>query len=231
MNTRTWLLLWVLVASVGCSGTATQATTPAPPAPFNMVWSSLVFPNTAVGATSSAAVAIGLWNTGSTSVPVTSVSDTNSVEFPWSTTCAVASVLPPNSNCAVTIQFNPSATGARSATLTINANASSQTFSLAGTGTLGATPQLTVGPKSGSSSTSFVLTLTGATPSGPLTLHTTYVPAPGLPGTSIASTTWTADSSGNVTVTSIGSAPGTYEVWFVDVASGLSTNHVLYSVQ
>jgi hypothetical protein len=134
-------------------------------------------------------------------------------------------------SCTVTTQFKPSALGAKSATLVINANTKDQTLSLTGTGVAAVNPQLSIAPSTGSATTLFVLTLTGATPSGALSLHTTYTPAPGNADITFSTTTWTADSSGQLTVTSSHDSPGTFENWFVDTTTGLSSNHVVSNVQ
>src|SRR5215471_3237214 len=64
-----------------------------------------------------------LSNTGANPVAIGSVTDTNFQEFPWSTTCAANAFLQGGTSCSVTTQFKPSALGAQSATLVINANA------------------------------------------------------------------------------------------------------------
>jgi hypothetical protein len=51
------------------------------------------------------------------------------------------------------------------------------------------------------------------------------------PASCFATTLWTADPSGQLTVTSSHDSPGTFENWFVDVATGLSSNHVISVVQ
>ena len=53
---------------------------------FVMTWGTLAFPSTGVGTTSTAPVVITLWNTGASAVPVTSVTDSNADEFPWTST-------------------------------------------------------------------------------------------------------------------------------------------------
>jgi hypothetical protein len=161
-----------------------------------------------------------LWNNGATAVAVGGVTDSNAGEFPWSTTCSVGGALAAGSTCAVTVHFSPSALGAQSATLVINANAMNQTLSLTGTGAQAVNPQLSIAPSTAPAGTPFVLTLAGATPSGQLSLHTSYTPASGEPDIPFATTTWTADASGQLTITSSHDSPGTFENWFVDTATG-----------
>jgi hypothetical protein len=172
-----------------------------------------------------------LWNTGTTSVAVGSVTDSNVSEFPWITTCPLGGALAAGATCTITAQFKPSALGAQGATLVISANAKEQTLSLTGTGVPVVNLQLSIAPSTGSATTPFVLTLTGATPGGQLSLHTTYTPAPGTAAIAFSTTLWTADPSGQLTVSSSHDSPGTFENWFVDVATGLSSNHVISVVQ
>ena len=174
---------------------------------------------------------VTLWNTGAAAVPVASVTDSNNDEFPWTTTCQLSGSLAANANCTVTTQFKPNALGAQTATLTINANSTSQALSLSGTGAANVNPQLSISPASGSASTVFALSVTAATPGGQLALQTIYTPAAGNPDISFAATTWTADASGRLTVSATSNSPGLYENWFVDVASGLLTNHIFHAVQ
>jgi hypothetical protein len=164
-------------------------------------------------------------------VAIGSVTDSNVQEFPWTTTCAINGFLPAGTSCAITTQFKPSGLGAQTATLVVNANGNSQTLSLTGTGTQTVNPQLSITPAAGSAATPFALMLTGATPGGQLSLHTTYTPAPGNAPIDFATTVWTADSSGQLTVTTTHDSPGTFENWFVDTTTGLSSNHVVSTVQ
>jgi hypothetical protein len=226
--------LLTLSALSGCAASSTQPTTtatPATPAPFTITWNSLTFPATNVGATSSTPLVATLWNSGSIGVAVAGVTNSNTAEFPWSTTCPLAGSLAAGSTCTITTQFKPAAAGVQTATLVIHANANDQTLSLTGTGTQAVDPQLTIVPSAGSASTPFTLTLTAATPGGQVALHTIYAPAPGNPDIPFATTLWTADASGSLSATSTHDSPGTFENWFVDVATGLSSNHVISSVQ
>ncbi len=195
-----------------------------------MTWGTLAFPSTGVGGTASSQVVIALSNTGASAVPVASVSDTNAAEFPFTTTCTVGGSLPSNSTCAVTALFKPAATGARTATLTIDANSTSQTFDLTGTGVAPVKPQLSIDLTTGPPGTIFTLSVSGATPGGTLTLSTVYT-AQGGPGTLSTSTGWIIDSAGNATIASNSDDPGTYDSWVVDATTGASSNHVIHIVQ
>jgi hypothetical protein len=218
------LVLSILVA--GCSSSTTSPSTTTTPSTFVMTWSSLAFPTTGVGR-KSAAVAITLWNTGTAPVPVASVTDDNTNEFPWTTTCQLGGTLAAASTCTVTVTFTPNATGAQTATLTINANSTAQALPVTGTGAT-IDPQITISSGGDAAPTVFLLSVTGATPAGSLELHTIYTPAPGNPNVAIPTTTWTADASGTVTASVTTDSPGTYEHWLVDLVSGLSTNHVFH---
>lgn len=191
-----------------------------------MTWSSLAFPTTGVGRTS-APVAVTLWNTGTAPVPVASVTDTNTDEFPWTTTCQLGGTLAAGATCAVTVTFTPNTLGAQTATLTINANSTAQALPVTGTGAT-INPQITISSGGDAAPTVFLLSVTGATPAGSLELHTIYTPAPGNPGGPFPTTTWTADASGNATASVTTDRPGTYEHWFVDLSSGLASNHVFH---
>ena len=196
-----------------------------------MTWNSGAFPTTVVGGTSGQAFVATLWNNGTAAVAIGSVTDTNVAEFPWSTTCTLGGALESGANCTVTAQFKPSAIGNQSATLTVSANAKDQTFALTGTGAAAVNPQVTITPATGSTTTPFTLTLTGATPGGQVSLHTAYTPAPGNDAIPFATTVWIADASGQLTVSSSHDSPGTFENWFVDTATSLSSNHVVSVVQ
>jgi hypothetical protein len=228
-------LLLLFLTAIGCSNntTATTAATPTTtqPATFTITWNATAFPATAIGTTSTTTVVVAMWNTGTAAVSIGSVTDSNAQEFPWTSTCAINGQLAAGSSCAITTQFRPSALGDRSATLDINADAKDQTLSLTGTGSQAVNPQLSIAPTTGSAATLFTLTLTGATPSGQVSMHTSYTPAPGNSAITFGTTIWTADANGQLTVTSSHDSPGTFENWFVDTTSGLSSNHVFSVVQ
>jgi hypothetical protein len=124
--------------SLTCNGTVSAA--PRVTAP-----SSLAFPSTQVGLTSAAQV-ISITNNGNSSLVFSSItlSGTNSGDFviALGTTCTTVS---PGANCAITLNFVPTAAGSRSATLNLidNASDSPQAVSLSGTAFTG-TPSLLV---------------------------------------------------------------------------------------
>jgi len=97
---------------------------------------SLTFPSQTVG-TTSAAQAVNLSNSGSAALSITSIAitGTNSGDFAQTNNCG--SSVAAGSSCTINLTFKPTATGTRSATLTVTDNASDspQTASVTGTGT------------------------------------------------------------------------------------------------
>jgi hypothetical protein len=96
--------------------------------------SSLTFTSQAVGGTS-AARAITLNNTGNAALSLTSIAftGTNPADFAQSNNCGAS--VAAGANCTISVTFTPTASGVRSAavTLTDNATGSPQTVSLTGT--------------------------------------------------------------------------------------------------
>ncbi len=197
-----------------------------------MTWPTLAFPSTGLGQKAATPVVITLVNNGAAAVPVASVTDSDTTEFPWTTTCSVGASLAAGSACAVTAQFTPGALGARTATVTIDANGSTQTFTLTGTGVAPVNPQASIAPADGTaSSTVFTFSVAGLTAGGQATLYTNYKPATGAPPQTFPAMTWTADGNGNLSVLSMPDAPGAYENWVVDSSSGVASNHVTHTVE
>ena len=116
--------------SVTLSGTGITSSPTADVTP-----TALTFTSQAVGA-ASAAQTVTLSNTGSANLTVSSValSGANASDFAQSSTCGGS--VAAGGNCAISVRFTPSASGARSGALTISDNASggSQTIALTGTG-------------------------------------------------------------------------------------------------
>jgi hypothetical protein len=117
--------------TVSLSGTGTSTS-----AGVSLSSTSLVFGSQPTQ-TTSAPQTVTLTNTGNATLSVTSlaVTGTNPGDFAQTNTCG-SSVLA-GANCTISITFKPSATGARTATLSIadNASGSPQAVSLSGTGT------------------------------------------------------------------------------------------------
>jgi hypothetical protein len=116
--------------SVSLTGTGTAAVASLSP-------SSLTFASQAVGATS-AAQTITLNNTGNSALSISSLAltGTNPNDFAQSKNCG--SSVAAGANCTISVRFTPSASGSRTASLSItdNASGSPQTVSLSGTGAL-----------------------------------------------------------------------------------------------
>ena len=134
--------------SGACSGTGacsvTMSAAKAVTATFNSSGSpavtltptSLSFGDVATGVTS-AVKTVTLKNSGKATLTITSIAitGTNSGDFPETKTCTGS--LAAGASCAIKVQFKPSATGARSAAVSITDNAagSPQQVPLSGTGT------------------------------------------------------------------------------------------------
>jgi len=97
--------------------------------------SSLTFAAQTVG-TTSAAKTVTLTNLGTTALTITSISitGTNATDFSQTHTCG--SSLAAGASCTMSVKFKPTATGARTASLSVadNASGSPQTVKLTGTG-------------------------------------------------------------------------------------------------
>jgi trimeric autotransporter adhesin len=104
-----------------------------PVASFNP--NSLTFANQNLG-TNSTAQTITLSNTGGASMTgiAISITGTNAGDFAQTNTCGTS--VAANANCTISVTFTPSATGARSASVTVtdNASGSPQAIALTGTG-------------------------------------------------------------------------------------------------
>lgn len=107
---------------------------------------SVSFGNQRVNTTSSPSV-VTLSNTGTASMAITSItlSGTNASNFAQTNNCGTS--LAAGANCAINITFTPSATGTRTATLSVvdNASGSPHNVSLSGTG---AVPVVSLSPTS-----------------------------------------------------------------------------------
>ncbi|MGW5355368.1 discoidin domain-containing protein, partial [Streptomyces sp. NPDC004031] len=113
--------------------------------------SSLTFATQAPG-TTSAAQNVTLTNTGSAAAAISSVAVSG--DFSQTNTCG--SSLAANASCTVAVKFAPTASGARSGTLTVTSSATNSptTVALSGTGTGSANTNLAIGrPTSESSHT------------------------------------------------------------------------------
>jgi hypothetical protein len=110
---------------------------------------SLGFGSQAVG-TSSAAQTVTLTNSGNAALTITAIASggTNAGDFGRTTTCPISpSTLAAGANCTLSVSFSPTASGSRTANITVtdNAGGSPRTVPLTGTGTA---PGVTLSPAS-----------------------------------------------------------------------------------
>jgi centrosomal CEP192-like protein/ASPM-SPD-2-Hydin domain-containing protein/HYDIN/CFA65/VesB family protein len=156
--------------TVGLAGTGAAANAPiATYAP-----ASLTFASTNVGSTT-AAQTVTLTNSGTAALTITGVSITgaNAGDYAQTNTCpASPATLAAGANCVISVTFKPTATGARTANVSVadNAAGSPQTVGLAGTGAAANAPAVTLAPTSltfasqnvGSTSAAQTVTLTNS---------------------------------------------------------------------
>ncbi|HEX5683180.1 MAG TPA: choice-of-anchor D domain-containing protein [Ideonella sp.] len=151
------------------SGTGVAAAAPT----ISLDASSLAFGNQTVN-TSSSAKTLTVSNTGSAALNFSAITLGGNAAADYSATggCAVGTAVAAGGSCTLSLRFTPSATGSRSATLTLASDASNgnATVSLSGTGQATATPQASLAPASlafgsvtvGTSSTARTVTLTNS---------------------------------------------------------------------
>jgi hypothetical protein len=112
--------------------------------------STVTFSSQTVGTTSTGQMVTVTAN-GNTAVIMASPAATASGDFQVSATTCSGMTLQPNGTCTVTVTFSPSATGARTGSLSVSSNASNnpQTANLTGTGSAAAAGTVTVTPTTG----------------------------------------------------------------------------------
>jgi hypothetical protein len=108
--------------------------------------SSLTFPNQAVG-TSSPVNGVTLFNTGSGTLTISSITVTgaNAADFSQTNNCGTS--LAKSASCTISVTFKPTVAGARAAAVSVadNATGSPQSVTLSGTGTSGG-PAASISP-------------------------------------------------------------------------------------
>ena len=186
-----------------------------PGASFNPT--SLSFGNQALSTTSTAKT-VTLTNSGNQTLTISSISitGTNSGDFSQTNNCG--SSLSQSGNCTISVTFTPSATGSRSASVSIsdNAGGSPQTVSLTGTGT--GTPQISFSPTSWSFGNQLVNTSS--------TAESITVTNPGNASLTISSVSITGTNAGdfsqtnNCSTVAAGSGSCTIQVTFTPSATG-----------
>jgi hypothetical protein len=208
---------------VSLSGTGTAALVSLSP-------TSLAFGNQAVG-TPSTAQTLTLSNTGNAALSITSLAltGTNASDFAQTNNCGAS--VAAGTNCTISVTFTPSASGSRTASVSItdNASGSPQTVSLSGTGTApvdGLSPtSLAFGNQSvGTPSTAQTLTLSNT---GNATLSITSLALTGTNASDFAQTNTCGSSVAanahctiSVTFTPSASGSRTASVSITDNASG-----------
>jgi 6-phosphogluconolactonase (cycloisomerase 2 family) len=140
-----------------------------------------------VGQSSSSQLAT-LTDTGEQSLSVNSITVTgsNAADFTATPTCAVPTVLSPNSTCTISIVFSPTAAGLRQASVTVSDNApgNPQAIPLTGTGVaplpaVALTPASMTFASTAQGATSLAQTIT-VTSAGVVTLHISSVVLSGV---------------------------------------------------
>ena len=121
---------------------------------------SISFGNQNVGTTSSVQM-VSLTNTGTAALTIASISITgaNAGDFAQTNTCGGS--VAPSANCSISVTFKPTATGNRSASVTITDNATGSTQSVSLTGT-GVAPAVSLAPASLTFSSQLVTIISAA---------------------------------------------------------------------
>jgi hypothetical protein len=202
-----------------CNGWPAPVYPPYPGSGVTVAPGALNFGSVPVGSTSSAQTVTVSNPTGS-AASVSSIAATG--DFAQTSTCG--SSIAANGSCTVSVTFKPTATGARTGTLTVNAGGTSNSVSLSGTGTSGGggSGTLTASPSSlsfgnqavGSTSTAQAVTVTNT---GSAAASVSQVSATGpFAATSGCGSSISAGASCTVNVTftptSAGAASGTLTV-------------------
>jgi len=129
---------------IALTGTGSAAAGPAP----TLAPTAAAFASQTVG-TTSAAKTLTLSNAGGGLATVNGLTmgGSNPGDFARSGTCSLGTALGAGASCSITLAFTPSATGARSATLTVSTDAGAvPVVALSGTGAAVAPPVLSAGP-------------------------------------------------------------------------------------
>ncbi len=198
-----------LLQTVPLSGTGISATVVFSP-------TSVTFANQSVGS-SSPATSVTLTNTGAAALTITSVSviGTNAGDFSQTNTCG--SSIAAGGSCSISAVFKPTASGTRTASISVSDSAAGSPQALALTGT-GVAPAVTLAPTSltfgsfsvGSSSSAQNVTLSN---SGNSTLNLTSITVTGLDPSDFTQT--------NTCGTSLAAATNcTISVTFTPIAAG-----------
>jgi trimeric autotransporter adhesin len=138
-------LLLMSACGSGGGGLA-QQTSQAPQ--LSLGQTSVSFPDTTDGATSSEIATVTLENIGNAMLSITNITDSDIKDFPGNTNCPNPGNLAPGASCTISIQFTPQSTGSLTAQITISSNAGTGIISLSGSGT--AASSCAISPEGGS---------------------------------------------------------------------------------
>jgi trimeric autotransporter adhesin len=201
-------------------GVAPQGTVSAP--------ASLAFGNVTVGTPSALSITVNNTAGGAINFSSFALSGSNSADFQVTGgTCSTATPLGASpASCTLAITFTPGAVAARSATLTINSNASNPAVSvnLSGTGTAAAVPVIQITPAGNLPITATV----GSAATNTLTVQNTGTANLTLSGLTVSPALFTRDASSTCTSTTTlaASATCTIVVRFSPSAAGSFTGTV-----
>ena len=170
-----------------------------------------------VVSTSSTAESITITNPGNASLTISSVTitGTNSGDFSQTTNCST--VAAGSGSCTIQVTFTPSATGSRSASISVSDNASGSPHTVALTGT-GTVPQISFSPTSWSFGNQLISTSS--------TAESITVTNPGTSTLTISGVSITGTNSGdfsqtnNCSTVAAGSGSCTIQVTFTPSAAG-----------
>jgi hypothetical protein len=193
-----------------CGGWPTPVFPPYPSEGVTANPSALSFGSVATGSTS-AAQNVTVSNPTGSAAAVSSVAATG--DFAQTNTCG--SSIPANGSCTVSVTFKPTAAGARTGTLTVNAGGTTSTVSLSGTGTAPG-PVLNASP----ASLSFPGTVVGATAA----TQTVTVTNSGTTSATVSGATVTGDFGQSTTCSTLAvGASCTVTVTFKPTTGGART--------
>lgn len=132
-----------------CNASTKTCTMPAPAAQIAMAPAAVTFASTAL-TTSSAAQTLTVSNAGGAALTLTGITlaGSNPGDFTKGGTCSTATAVPAGSSCTVTVGFTPTATGARSATLSVTSAVGNVSSTLSGTGTPAPAPSASLSSSS-----------------------------------------------------------------------------------
>ena len=142
------LTLWSALTGAQCGGSGNGSTAAPTTTTFTVSQTSVAFPSTPVGTTWIVPGFVNLSDTGSYALAIQSIVDSDTGNFPETTTCPIGGTLAAGTSCAILIQFQPGSTGNLSAQLVITTtNGGTVTVPMSGVGS-GAQPHLAVSPAS-----------------------------------------------------------------------------------